>query len=53
MSRELLDFEMMGEPRRLHFESAVERYTDFYLEHMALEERETLPLADRVLTPAD
>ena len=41
----LLAFEMMGEPRRLAFEQAAERYTDFYLAHMALEEREILPLA--------
>jgi len=49
----LLGFEMMGESRRMDFESALERYTDFYLEHMALEEREILPLAERVLTPED
>jgi hemerythrin-like domain-containing protein len=49
----LLGFEMMGESRRMDFESALERYTDFYLEHMALEEREILPLAERVLTPGD
>ncbi|MDB5826258.1 MAG: hemerythrin/HHE cation-binding protein [Variovorax sp.] len=49
----LLGFEMMGESRRMEFESAVERFTDFYLEHMALEEREILPLAEQVLTPED
>lgn len=53
MPRELLDFEMMGESRRLDFESAVERHTDSYLEPIALEAREFLPRADRVLTPAD
>ncbi|RYZ00876.1 MAG: hemerythrin domain-containing protein, partial [Comamonadaceae bacterium] len=41
----LLAFEMMGESRRQAFEQAVERYVTFYLEHMALEEREILPLA--------
>ena len=36
----LLGFEMMGESRRMEFESAVGRFADFYLEHMALEERD-------------
>ena len=49
----LLGFEMIGEPRRQAFEQAVERYVDFYLAHMALEEREILPLAERVLTEGD
>lgn len=49
----LLAFEMLGEARRQAFEQAVERYVDFYSAHMALEEREILPLAERVLTPDD
>lgn len=49
----LLGFEMLGEPRREAFEQAAARYVDFYHAHMALEEREILPLAERVLTPAD
>jgi len=49
----LLAFEMIGEPRRQAFEEAVERYVDFYLGHMALEEREILPLAEKVLTDED
>jgi hemerythrin-like domain-containing protein len=49
----LLAFEILGEPRREAFETAVERYVDFYLAHMALEEREILPLAERVLTQED
>lgn len=49
----LLAFEMLGEPRRRAFEEAVERYVDFYLGHMALEEREILPLAEKVLTNED
>ena len=32
---------------------AVQRYTEFYLEHMALEEREVMPLALQALTKAD
>lgn len=49
----LLGFEMLGESRRLAFEQAAQRYVDFYLAHMALEEREILPLAERVLTARD
>lgn len=49
----LLAFEMMGEARRRTFEDAAHQYVEFYLEHMALEEREVLPLAERVLTTAD
>ena len=49
----LLGFEMMGEPRRKAFEQAAERYVEFYLAHMALEEQQLLPLAERVLTDDD
>lgn len=31
----------------------MQRYAGFYLAHMALEEREIMPLALQVLTPAD
>jgi hemerythrin-like domain-containing protein len=49
----LLGFEMIGESRRLAFEQAAQRYVDFYLGHMALEEQQILPLAERVLTADD
>ena len=49
----LLGFEMLGDSRRLAFEQAAQRYVDFYLAHMAMEEREILPLAERVLTEQD
>lgn len=49
----LLAFEMLGDVRREAFERAVGAYVDFYLAHMALEEREILPLAERVLTADD
>jgi hemerythrin-like domain-containing protein len=49
----LLGFEMMGEPRREAFEQAAQRYVDFYLAHMALEEQQILPLAEKVLTEQD
>ncbi len=49
----LTAWEVIGEARRAAFETAVQRYTEFYLEHMALEEREIMPLALQVLTQAD
>ena len=49
----LLGFEMMGDTRRPAFEDAMSRYVDFYLDHMAAEEKHILPLADKVLTDAD
>jgi len=49
----LLAFEVMGEARREAFEQAVERYVAAYLEHMATEESEILPVARRVFTPDD
>jgi hemerythrin-like domain-containing protein len=49
----LLAFEVMGEPRREAFETALERYITGYLEHMACEEREVLPAARRLFTEAD
>ena len=49
----LLAYEMMGEARRVAFEQAAQRYVDFYLAHMRLEEEEILPLAERVLTAQD
>ena len=49
----LLGFEILGESRRRAFEDAAQRYVDFYLAHMAMEEREILPLAQRVLTAQD
>jgi len=49
----LLAFEMLGEVRRASFERAAGEYVDFYLAHMALEERDVLPLAERLLTEAD
>lgn len=53
LEHSLLAFEMLGEPRRELFEKAAQRYVNFYLSHMALEEREILPLAEKVLTAAD
>jgi len=49
----LLAFEVMGVSRQAAFEQAVDRYVAAYLEHMALEESDVLPAAQRLLTPAD
>ena len=49
----LVALEMLGPPRRAAFETALEQYVDFYLVHMALEEREVFPLADSVLHARD
>jgi hemerythrin-like domain-containing protein len=49
----LTAFEMMGAPRRDAFEREMRSYVDFYLGHMAEEERELLPLAERVLNDDD
>ena len=53
LEHDLLAFEVLGEPRRAAFEQSVERYIDFYLSHMALEEHEVLPRALQVLTAQD
>ena len=49
----LLAWEVMGESRRVPFETALAKYIDFYHGHMAIEEREVLPLCEKVLTPHD
>jgi hemerythrin-like domain-containing protein len=53
VEHDLLAFEMMGESRRLAFEQSMERFANFYQIHMGMEEREILPLAERVLTEDD
>lgn len=53
LEHDLLAFEVLGEARRTAFENAVERYIDFYLSHMAIEEEQILPLALKHLTEAD
>ncbi len=53
VERALLAFEIVGESRRANFEDVFQRYVDFYLSHMRTEELEVLPLAEKLLTPAD
>ncbi len=49
----LLAWELLGESRRAAFEVAAQRYLDFYLEHMRLEETVILPEAEKLLTAED
>ena len=49
----LLAWELMGESRRLAFDDAAKKYSDFYLEHMRLEESQILPAAQKVLSDDD
>jgi hemerythrin-like domain-containing protein len=53
LEHELLAFEVLGGSRGVDFEQSVNRYVEFYLAHMALEETEVLPLAKRVLSAND
>ena len=53
LEHQLLAFEVLGGSRGADFEQAVNRYVEFYLAHMALEETEVLPLAKRVLSAND
>jgi hemerythrin-like domain-containing protein len=53
LEHDLLAFEVLGGDRAASFEKSVNRYIDFYLAHMGIEESQILPLAQRVLTDAD
>jgi hemerythrin-like domain-containing protein len=53
LEHSLLAFEVMGEPRRMVFEQALERYTRSYLEHMATEEHDILPAAQKHFSADD
>ena len=53
LEHDLLAYEVLGGDRGVAFERSVNRYVDFYLAHMALEEQRILPLAREVLTAQD
>jgi len=53
LEHDLLAFEVLGEARRVEFERAVDRYIEFYLGHMEVEETQVLPLAQKHLSEAD
>ncbi len=50
LQHQLLAWELLGEGRREAFIEAANRYADFYLAHMQLEETEILPAAERLLS---
>lgn len=49
----LLAWELLGPKRRTEFNDAFNKYVDFYLEHMNLEETVILPEAQRCLSVED
>jgi hemerythrin-like domain-containing protein len=49
----LMAFELLGDSRRGAFEMEAKSFMEFYFAHMATEEREILPLAERVLRVED
>src|SRR5688572_30759687 len=53
LQHRLLAWELLGESRRFAFEEAVRTYVRFYLGHMRREEAELLPVAQKLLSPAD
>lgn len=53
LEHQLLAFEVMGESRRAVFEEAAQRYIDFYLAHMMVEEEQVLPAAQKYLSATD
>jgi hemerythrin-like domain-containing protein len=53
LEHRLTAWELLGDTRREAFESALNAYVAFYLEHMRVEETEVLPLAQRCFCEAD
>lgn len=53
MQHLLLAWELLGASRRQAFEEALEKYINFYLEHMSLEESVILPEAERCFSADD
>lgn len=53
LAMSLLEYEQLGAAHRAPFAEAVEVYVDAHLRHMELEEREVLPLAERLLSEDD
>ena len=49
----LLAWELLGDSRREAFDTAARNYVGFYLEHMQIEEKEILPLAQSLLSAQD
>ncbi len=49
----LVAWELLGDSRRVEFETAAQQYVDFYKEHMQLEESVVIPEALKVLDADD
>jgi len=49
----LLAYEQLGERRRKPFITALNRYVEFYTGHMAIEDAQVMPLAEKRLTEED
>jgi hemerythrin-like domain-containing protein len=49
----LLAYEQLGERRRKPFIAALNRYVEFYTGHMAIEDTQVMPLAEKRLTEED
>lgn len=49
----LIAYEVLGKSRQSEFENAVQRYSEFYMHHMSVEESEVLPAARRLLDADD
>ena len=49
----LVAWELLGDSRRVEFETAAQQYVDFYKEHMHLEESVVIPEALKVLNADD
>jgi hemerythrin-like domain-containing protein len=53
LAHALTAFEILGDSRRAGFEMALAHYVEFYRSHVALEESEIFPLAERALLATD
>ncbi len=53
LEHDLLAWEQLGESRRARFLESFERYSQFYMNHLRIEETEILPVASRVLSDAE
>ena len=53
LERALILFEDAGTDKVAHFSDMVDLFTEFQWDHMRLEEKELLPLAERHFTPQD
>ena len=53
LEHDLLAWEQLGDSRRLRFMDSLERYSQFYVDHLRAEESEVLPAAVRVLDEAE